>query len=238
MGYATLGFPNGPGIRFRIDPQSIGWGFQVNTSVTDTVGGRVVQVTGATLSDITIQGLFGENRSLARDDGSDGHPGRSWRIAARFASAIRQLMEWQSRDATRHARMHQTAVFSYPPMGWKFRVYVKDFADPDGGVITTRPGKFSHGYVLTLFVVREESDALVKAGASNGVLDKARQRAINEYIGRISEGIGWKPSVYNGNFGSYYAGLMDVTGDQRPPTRGGKTKPHSSGGGGTASEVI
>lgn len=210
MGYAQIAFPGGPGIQFRIDPQSLDWNFQINTSVTNTLGGRVVQVTGATLSDITIQGLFGEDHSKSATSPTEDPPGVSWKLARRFASVIREMMEWQTRDAQNQGKMHQTARFTYPPMGWDFRVYIKDFSDPDGGVISIRPEKFSHGYVLTLFVVEDASAAVVKAGEVNGILNKAKAAAINSYIARISDGIGWKPTQYNGNFGSYYQGLFDT----------------------------
>lgn len=213
MGQATLGFPGGPALKFRIDPERIEWNFEINTTVTDTVGGRVVQVLGTTLSDIAITGLFGEDRSrgkIAEGEKDDEHEGRSWRLAQRFASRIRYLMEWQARDALRHDKMHKTAIFSYPPHGWKFRVYVRDLVDPDGGAVQMRTGKFSHGYQLLLFIVADESTSLLVAGAHNGVLNKARQTAINEYIARISEGIGWKPSMYNGNLGTYYDEMFDL----------------------------
>lgn len=210
MGYATLGFPGGDGIRFRIDPSSIDWNFQVHTSVTQTIGGRVIQVMGATLSDITISGFFGEDRSKAAAPGSEDHPGQSWLLAHRFSNRIRHLMEAQSEDSTRQGLMRDTAVFSYPPMKWRFRVYIKAIQDPDGGVFTTRPGKFSYAYQLTLFIVQDGSDALAKPG-DNNFLGQVREKAINDYIGRISEGIGWKPSKYNGNFSTYYDGVYDVT---------------------------
>ena len=212
MGYATLGYPKGMGVRFRIDPQSIDWSFAIKTSVTPTIGGRVVQVMGATLSDITIQGLFGEDRSKAAGAGELEHPGRSWMLANEFARRIRQIMEKQSIDSTDQGKMNAAPVFSFPPLDIKFRVYVKGFNDPDGGAVEYRTGKFSHGYVLTLFVVQDQSTALIKAGANNGVLNKAKAQAINEYIGRISEGIGWEPSQYHGNFGTYYDELFNYSG--------------------------
>lgn len=206
MGQATLGFPGGPGIKFRIDPQAIDWDFRVITSVTNTVGGRVVQVIGATLSDITISGLLGEDLARAKKDDAFEHDGRSWRLARRFAGRIRQLEEYQGRDSQSYNRMAPPAVFSYPPLDWRFRVYIKDLADPDGGSVTMSTPKFSHGYTLTLFVVQEGSDTLTKAGTRNGVIDQARSRAISQYISRISDGIGWEPTKYNGDFLNYYDG--------------------------------
>lgn len=220
MGYATLGFPGGPAIQFRIDPSRIDWSFQINTSVTNTVGGRVVQVNGATLSDVVISGLYGERRDQSAAPGEANHPGVSWELARRFEQKIRELMDWQSRDANLHQRMHQTAIFEYQPKGWKFRVYLKDFKDPDGGgTVTMRPGKFSHGYTLTLFVVQDDSTKLIEAGSVNGVIDAAKKQAIDSYISRISSGIGWKPTIYNGNFGNYYDGIFDKIRGNQP--RGG-----------------
>jgi hypothetical protein len=210
MGYATLGFANGPGIQFRIDPQEVAWGFKINTSVTPTVGGRVVQVNGATLEDMTINGLFGEDRSAGvgatppKDDPHE-HPGRSWRLAKRFSGQVRLLMDRQSADSNVHRKMHLPPTFTYPPKNWKFQVYIKGFADPDGGTITMSTGKFSHGYSLTLFIVQDTSSQLIQAGATNGDLNLARSQAINDYIARISDGIGWKPTKYNGNWVDYWA---------------------------------
>src|SRR4051812_24078460 len=103
-GQATLSFAGGPSVKFRIDPTEISWDFKINTSVTNTVGGRVVQVTGATLSDIIVHGGFGERRDfdtenhpVNRDSNPDhafDHWGASWRLHKRFEFHIRKMMEW------------------------------------------------------------------------------------------------------------------------------------------------
>jgi hypothetical protein len=201
--YATLAFPKGGlSAKFRLDPTAVDWSFKVHTHVVQTIGGRVVQVTGATLSDMVITGDFGEDAS--QRDGTSEPPGKSWRLAVAFSNQIRAMMNYQASDATKQQQMHPTAIFTYPPLGWKFNVYVKAFTDPDGGAITMRPGKFSHSYQLTLFIVQDGSD--VVAGQKNGVLSKAKAAAINQYLSRISDGFGWKPTTYNGNFLTYYSG--------------------------------
>lgn len=193
MSSATLGFKNGPSITWRIDPDQVDWNWRVDVAVTPTVGGRVVQVLGATLSDLTIQGSFGQVYG-------DGLQGQSWLQAEAFFKRIQQIMEYQSRDSTRPGKMHPPAVFSYAPRNWKFACYVKSLEDPEGGgSITHSVGKFSHHYVLTLFIVEELSDALVQAGSSHGVYNKLRAEAIDSYLARISDGIGWHFSQYNGN---------------------------------------
>ena len=54
MGNAVLN-----GIPFRIDPSSISWPFTVKTSSNKTIGGKVLQVFGTQLGDMTVAGTFG-----------------------------------------------------------------------------------------------------------------------------------------------------------------------------------
>lgn len=191
QGSATLAFPDGPSLRFRLNPTQVDWNFQIDTAVTETVGGRVVQVLGASLSDLIIRGSFGErrgtNHTLSRD------------YAEHFLATMKQMAAFQSRDATRHRRMHTPATFSFPAKNWRFQVYVKDLTDPDGGgSITHRPGKYSYDYVLTLMVHADLSDTSHILGRSNGDLNTKKDKAVAAYMSRISDGIGWHASEYNG----------------------------------------
>jgi hypothetical protein len=197
---ASLGFAGGPQITFRLNPSSIDWGFDIHTSVTNTVGGRVVQITGATLRDMTVTGYLGENRAAGGSpDRIDDHAGASWRLHEAFIARCRAIMNFQSRDSNQHGKMHAPAVFNYPARNWRWQVYLKEVADLDGAAaIEHRTGKFSHGYKLTLFIVQGGSDSLVKAGSSRSTVDAAQAKAIASYIARISEGIGWRQSEYNG----------------------------------------
>jgi len=186
MAMAWLGFANGPSVAFRIDPEDIKWEFKVNTKVFDTIGGRVVQVLGGSLSDIKIMGKYGEDRS--KKDGG----GQSWKLQKAFVEKIRELMEYQSRDAQMHyefnKRMHPPARFVYPPRDWDFQVYVKSIQDPMGGSAHLSTGKYSHDYILTLFIVE----------ANTATVRRVSDKAVNDYIARISDGIGWRYSEYNG----------------------------------------
>lgn len=211
-GMATLGFSGGPSVRFRVDPNSIDWNWQIDTSVTPTLGGRVVQVLGATLSDLTINGSFGQDHGAGTD-------GESWLLAETFYKRIRSMMDHQSADATDSGKMQPPAVFTYSPKNWRFSCYIKDLVDPEGGgSITHSTGKFAHNYSLSLFIVEELSDSLIKAGTSHGVLNAAKAKAIDDYLARISDGIGWHFSQYNGT----------VAGDGTKQTDPSKTSPGSN----------
>lgn len=206
MGLAKLGFPNGPSLTFRVDPEAFNYNVTVHASVTSTVGGRVIQILGTTVSDVTVQGSIGEDHTLGRD--TDGeHAGVSWKLATRFFSTIQAYQQLQSAGANTPGSADTTgmflepATFIYSPKGLRFQCYVKSIVDPDGdgtaGVVH-KVGRANYRYVLTLFPVQEGSTNLTKAGMSNGVLDQARAKAVDAYIDRISQGIGWKFTAYNG----------------------------------------
>lgn len=192
MGTATLGYPNGPSAAFRVDPDLIEWSWKVHSNVIDTIGGRVIQVLGAHLEDLTVQGSLGQNHA-------DKATGESWQQAQAFLTTVTAIMEQQASDATDNALMHPPAVFTYPPRGWRWNVYVKGLADPDGGnSLVLKPGRANQRYVLTLFIVNESS-ALTAAGTgAAGALAQQSQQAVAQFMARISDGVGWTANKYTG----------------------------------------
>ncbi len=187
------------GLTFRINPNSIKWNFQINTSVTNTLGGRVVQVLGATLSDIQVGGDFGQDNRKKGDDGL------SWKLAEQFMSDLRDKALKQTTEVNvqgKSKRTLPTLDFRFPDYGWHFGVYIKGVSGGDSAAaISHSTGKFSYSYVISLFVVEDRSDTTITAGGSmtsnKGVIDKKKQEAIASYIARISAGVGWKKSEYN-----------------------------------------
>jgi len=207
MGLAKLGFAGGPSLTFRIDPELIDYNIKVHTAVTNTVGGRVIQILGTTVSDVIIQGSIGEDRSMGRDTNGE-HAGVSWKMASNFFLNIQAMQQLQTVGTNTPGSAKKTgfflepATFIYSPKGIRFQCYIKSIVDPDGdgtaGVVH-KVGRSNYRYVLTLFPVQEGSTDLTKAGmSSNGVLDQARAKAVDAYISRISQGIGWKFTAYNG----------------------------------------
>lgn len=202
MGYASLGWPNGPNLTFRVDPRSVDYQVQVDTNTIETVAGRVVQVLGAHVTDVVVAGDLGEDHS--RGSGSPEHPGVGWKLAEEFFSKIQAMMAQQSKDAS-VVGVRGTlnpATFHYAPLGLRFQCYVKSIIDPDGDGQTAVAHKLArpnYRYILTLFPVMTDSVQLLQAGQSaNGPLDKAKAAAIDAYISRISQGIGWRFTAYNG----------------------------------------
>jgi hypothetical protein len=192
MATATLGYSGGPSIAFRIDPDLIDWTWSVQTNVVETIGGRVIQILGARLEDLTLQGSLGQDRSKKSG-------GESWQEAQDFLATITAIMEKQSADSNQQATMHQPAVFSYPPKGWRWNVYVKSLTDPDGGnSIVLTPGKANQRYVLTLFIVNEGAELTPAGSGETGALAQQSQTAITQFMARISDGVGWTANKYTG----------------------------------------
>jgi hypothetical protein len=158
----------------------------------ETIGGRVIQVLGARLEDLTVQGSLGQ-------DHSSKATGDSWQQAQAFLATVTAIMEQQASDATANSLMHPPAVFAYPPKGWRWNVYVKALSDPDGGnSVILKPGKANQRYVLTMFIVNESS-ALTTAGTGEaGALAQQSQTAISQFMARISDGVGWTANKYTG----------------------------------------
>lgn len=154
------------GVPFSIDPDSVSWDFKVHTSDSAFMGGKVVQVFGATVGDITIEGQFrGEH---------------DWQWQYDFLERMKGLAR-KPVDQPRVAPFR----FSWPEQRWDFQVYLKRFSTPDGSRSLVYEATTIHPrWQLTLFPVH-----------GTHIL---KQASITTFIDRISQGMGWKPSIYNG----------------------------------------
>lgn len=191
MAVATIG-----GVPFRINPSQVTWNYDVDTNVIPTLGGRVIQILGVTLGDMTIQGMYGVDRAGKQE---------SWQLAQSFTDSIANLVKIQSAMPTAaqlsgadSTPMQPTHRFffddtadtppGYPSHHWDFQVYVKGLIDLDENgsyVIGHRTGKYSYRYQLTLFIVEDNTGQLAKI-------------AQDAFLDRLANGVGWKQSDFNG----------------------------------------
>lgn len=186
-------------LKFRVDPNSVDWSFQIDTSVINTLGGQVVQLLGSTLSDLTVTGDFGQLRG--------NHPQVSWQLAAAFHKKIKSMMDAQTLPAKTVSQSKSVAAKSrtgilsdagqtHKPVSlvyhdglhnWSFKVLIKALDDNDGsGSLNITNGKFAYQYKLTLFIVQSDSDAIKKV-------------ASDFFLQRLSDGLGWTMSAFNGH---------------------------------------
>lgn len=138
MGQARLG-----SYSFRIDPRSVQWRYSVNTNVTETVGGKVIQVFGANVESMTIEGSVGRG---GKDE---------------YRSMMRAIIAMAEAQAGSGGPVR----FSYPPKGWEFDVYITALTDSDGATFTESFSKFHYTFTITLMIA-EENAGLKKVAES------------------------------------------------------------------------
>jgi hypothetical protein len=152
---------------FDIDPVSCRWDFRVHVSDKPMIGGKVVQVFGADVGDITITGQFS-----SRTANVDGQ------------LAFLKRMKRLSTVRADHPEAHPIRFF-WPEQGWDFQVHLKEFSSPDGPTAVVHdPKVFAPKWQIVLFPV--------------GGADKLKEASVTTFIERLSAGIGWRQTKYNG----------------------------------------
>lgn len=166
MGVAQLGDH-----QFRLDPTSVSWDFTIKQADMKTVGGKVLQVFGATLGDMTVTGTFGKG---------------GWREQEAFLDKMKKIGDEMVADGRRVSNSQTPPLhFLYPPKEWDLLVYLTEYTEPGAAAsIDLRNDNIAPKWRLTLFIVED-----------NGGL---RQATANAYIARLSKGLGWKKTTYNG----------------------------------------
>lgn len=206
------------GVPFRLDPSSVSWSFKIKAADTRAVGGKVIQVFGTTLGDMTVTGQFGRG-DWARGDVA------GWQEQRRFTD---QVDQWATVDDTTH--QPKLLRFLFPSRKWDFNVYLKTYSSPSASdAVHLANEEINPQWQLTLFIVEDKSRTVVK-----GIKDL--------YIARLAEGVGWKISEYNGNTQSEVDSLLhgrtmgDYIGDLAQAAAEGRQDqsqvPTAGGGGG------
>jgi hypothetical protein len=101
--------------RFRTNPNEITWNYSLITHTDQTYGGRVVQILGTKIDDLTVK----------VDCGNGG-----WEYLMKVVTYIRDLMVSQ--------RNGQPATFEYTTRNWKLNVYAVSIPFADQVSATTR----------------------------------------------------------------------------------------------------
>jgi hypothetical protein len=165
MGVASLN-----GKLFRLDPVSVQWTYKIKTAVYETIGGRVVQIIGVMFGDMTLTGSFGVG---------------GWQEQETFLTNMRAMADAQVATNFTVVNRHLSSPpvrFLYPPKNWDFLVYLRDFIQPggEGPSVTLANEIINPKWLLNL--------AIVEANSSFSTLGAA---AANDYITRLSQGLGW-----------------------------------------------
>lgn len=165
------------GVAFRVDPTSASWDYTVKTSETSTIGGIVIQVLGAELGDMTVQGMFGSEHHDQRGNVVGG-----WREQEDFLGHVKGLAQSQINPSAGAVR------FLYPEKGWDYIVVVKGYSEIGSAeAVVAANENFNPTWQLRLFIVED-----------NSPVKTVQNAAMLQYINRLAAGLGWQQTKYNG----------------------------------------
>lgn len=128
----------------RVNPDEMRWNFKMKIADQAAVSGKVVQILGVTMSDITLRGVFSRDRSMGDRDATDA--------AERFRQRMKKIASRSMVDSTA-----PPVRLTYPPRGWDFDVYIKSVSPVDLTI-----GEFAPRWELTLFPVGEGANKVVR----------------------------------------------------------------------------
>jgi Mannosyl-glycoprotein endo-beta-N-acetylglucosaminidase len=160
------------GVPMRLNPTSVSLSYQVKTSEIPTLGGMVVQIFGVEMSDLVVTGTFGKGGYVEQ---------------LGFLNRMLAIAAMQSNQAIVTPSPSQPVRFVYPNRGFDFMVYLKDYTSQSGMAIDYENTNIAPDWQLTLFVDTDNT---------GGAMTKV---ATDAYIQRLSNGLGYNLSAYNGN---------------------------------------
>lgn len=143
-GLATITF-GGRVFRFRTNPNAIWWSYELITHVEDTYGGKVVQLLGTRLGDLTIKveaGLGG------------------WDYLMQTVYFLRDMMSDQRGD--------QTGTFEYTTRNWKLKVYSMSVPFEDQVGATVREMTLS-------FKIQEDVTGVISSSSLDAALTRLQE---------------------------------------------------------------
>jgi hypothetical protein len=125
----------------RTNPNEIRWNFKLKTNDAKTLGGKVIQITGLKISDITVKGQYAPDRREGDKE--------AWQQELRFRDWVDRMTE-----ATKQGT--QTMRFAYAPRGWDFNVFLMSFSPT-----RIAPENIAPSWEIKLFPVSDSAKAIV-----------------------------------------------------------------------------
>jgi hypothetical protein len=171
------------GILFPLDPESVGWRAINKTKSTNTVGGKVVQVYGTSISEVVIRGSFGTG-------GFDS--------AQNFYNQVASWVDQQVGNLTKQPGTGQGIFngaplhFLFPYRNWDMMVYILRFFAPGPGTdgsMTVNPNIVNYQWGLTLYIASINGNN--GGTGNNGALVTETDASLISYVNESAQYFGW-----------------------------------------------
>jgi len=144
MGVATIQAQST--LQLRVDPESMTFGYVLNSKTEPTYGGKVIQILSTTITDLTVPCVAGSGRR---------------QYVVQVATFFKEMMTWQ-RDSQNVGR------FSYPPRNYNLQVYAASlqFSEATENVIFPFTMKFK---------VSEDAGGIVSGAIAQAEIDRLKE---------------------------------------------------------------
>jgi hypothetical protein len=127
-----------------VNPSDIKWNFRMKFKDWKCLGGKVIQVYGTVLDDITINGAYSVQRHLGQKD--------VWEEQMRFRD---QVERWADRAVDQSNT--DPLRFFYAPRKWDFQVYIKSIS-----IIDWKVEDFAPKWTLVLYPMDDRATHVVR----------------------------------------------------------------------------
>lgn len=157
------------GMPLAVRPRVISWGYTLKTATHKTIGGKVIQVYGVKMGDLVVGGKM---------------------KLADYRTFYLQVKAIADAQVPTFANPRPSPVrFFWPARGWDFWVYVKSMSSGGAEVSMVESNEnFAPEWRMTLFVAEDNAD----------IVQVAQEAAKAAFIRRITQGLGWVQSEWNG----------------------------------------
>lgn len=172
------------GVAFRNNPTSINWQYTVKMATTKTIGGKVIQIYGTQMSDLTISGQF-----------SSPEEQQEW--FTRIKGIVDSQVPTQTNQKPNSVRLF------WPERQWDFMVFVKSFTQVGASTSISATNKsFAPKWSLVVFVEDDNGD----------IVRPTEKAAEASFLRRITDGMGWQQTQWNGPTDAEFQEVLDGRG--------------------------
>ncbi len=127
-----------------VNPEEVRWNFKMKVADTAAMGGKVIQIIGLSMSDITVRGRYSPDKSKGDTE--------SWEAGMRFREWVKVVAKDNASSGGAN-----TTRFTYPPRGWDFDVHIKSIS-----AVKIEVGATAMEWDLTLVPVGSAATEVVK----------------------------------------------------------------------------
>lgn len=168
------------GVLLPLDPDQVGWRSTTKTRSQNTVGGKVVQAFGTSISEINIIGSYGSG-------GFQSAQAFLQQVTAWVGQQVGKLTPQQGQGIWNGSPLQ----FLFPFHNWNKLVYITKFYNPEAAQsIFIDPRTVNYHWALTLYVA-SNNDTITEA-------DPTSDASMIQFVNGLAQYFGWFPNDANG----------------------------------------